>query len=156
MNLLHHIRRPLQKSCILLCLLLCTGLLSCSKSHIIHTQEKVSRDYTYIDFVRNPDPLSLRTSVGGEHIKAVKILGFEGDKYLVEFTNHSGTVRFQVAGEGILFKKTDPNRGTIFIRDIEAIAAIETWAHPSAEYTLSITPLKPLASKGFSLFFWQD
>lgn len=136
--------------------MVCLLFYSCTPSHILHTQERTSREYTYVDFIRNQDPFSMHAQVGGEQIKAVKILGFEGDKYLVEFTRHKGEVKFNIQGEGILFKKTSARSGTIFVRNLDAIATIDTWAHPSAEYTLSITPLKPKISRGFNLFFWQD
>lgn len=147
------------------CLLICgtvfslavgTTLFSCSQSHILHTQEQVSRDYTYVDFVRNQASFEMRGSVGGEHINSVKIIGFQGDKFLIEFTNVKGRVNFDVAGTGTEYKKNGRQSGTILIRDLEAIATIETSAHPSADYILRITPLKLQEEKKFSLFFWQD
>ena len=73
---------------------------ACSSSHILHTQKQVNRVYTYVDFARSSDPFEMKDSVGGDHISAVKILGFQGDKFLIEFTNVNGQVNYDIAGTG--------------------------------------------------------
>ncbi len=138
-------------------LLLVFFFFGCSQSHILHTQKRTSRDYTYVDFIRNPAPYEFTTLVGGEHVKALKILGFEGDKFLLEFDNKQGRVNFNIDSTGCEFKRLTPTSGSILIRDLDAIVTIETWAHPSAEYSLKITPLKYNGKKkGISLFFWKN
>ena len=139
-----------------LTLVLLTTISGCTPSHILHFKKDVSRDYTYINFTRNPDPFVVRTSVGGEHIKAIKILGFEGDKFLLEFFNHIGKVNFNFSDYDTEYRRINEFSGTILIRNIDSIVSIETSAHPYAEYTLKITPLCVKKQKGFNLFFWQD
>lgn len=130
---------------------------ACSPSHILHTRKQLGRDDTYVDFARNTDPFEISGFVEGEQIKAVKIIGFQGDKYLIEFTNQKGIVDFHITGTGAAYKKIDPFSGTIIVRDPDAIVSIETCARPAAEYTLRITPLKQAKEqKGFSLFFWNN
>ncbi|MBU1341472.1 MAG: hypothetical protein KKE44_04275 [Proteobacteria bacterium] len=119
-----------------------TLFLSCSPSHILNYKEDVSRDYTYIDFVRNPEPFKVTSEVGGEHIRYIKILGFEGDKFLVELTQIKGDVMFNLSGLGFDIKKCPANNiETALVRDMETIISIAVYAHPYGEYTLTITKL---------------
>ncbi len=136
-----------------LTLILLITISGCTPSHVLHFKEDVSRDYTYIDFVRNPDPFVVRTSVGGEHIKTIKILSFEGDKFILEFTNHQGEVMFNISDGDAEYKRMNEFSGTIIIRNLDSLVSIETSAHPYAEYTLTITPLNAKKQKSFNLFF---
>lgn len=124
-----------------LVLMLLPAVSGCSPSHILNRHTGLSRDYTYIDFERNNEPFTATESVGGKHIKHLKIIGFEGNKFLVEFMNIAGTVMFDVSGTGLDYRKITPLSGTIFIRDLDTIVSIETWAHPAAEYTITVTKL---------------
>lgn len=108
---------------------------------VLFQKQALSRDFTYLEFARERTPFKIETEVGGEHIKTIKIIGFEGNKFLVEFTGISGNLSYHIKGEGTEFVEISPYSGTIMIRDMEAIAGIETYAHPYAAYTLIITPL---------------
>ncbi len=146
-----------QRIILFLSLVLPIAILGCSPSHILHFKKEVSRDYTYVDFVRNDDPFQVTTSVGGEHIKTLKIIGFEGDKFLIEFNNKKGKVNFNIPNRDTVYKRINNYSGTILIHDLDAIVSIETSAHPYAEYSLKITPLALNKKRnGFNLFFWLD
>lgn len=116
-------------------------LFSCSPSHILHYKENVSRDYTYIDFARNPDPYEITSSVGGEHIRYIKILGFEGDKFIVTLMPHKGDIQLDISGTGFDTRECQTRMETIFVRDLEAIISLAIHANPYGEYTLNINKL---------------
>ncbi len=156
MNQTRNIFNILHKNSIFLILLLLITIAGCAPSHVLHVKNEVSRDYTYIDFVRNTDPFVVMTSVGGEHIKTIKIIGFEGDKFLLEFTNQKGDVIFNITDGGTDYKRINKFSGTIIVRNLDSLVSIETSAHPYADYTLKITPLSIQKQKTFSLFSWLD
>lgn len=116
-------------------------LFGCGTSQVLYQTAQVSRDYTYLEFQHDDDPFELTTEVGGEHIKVLRILGFEGHKFLIEFTQIKGDLFFNISGTGVDFKKISPYCGTIMIRDMDAMAQIEMSAHPHAAYTLRVTKL---------------
>ena len=116
-------------------------IFGCSPSHIMSYEEDVSRDYTYIDFARNTDPFTSESQVGGEHIKYIKILGFEGDKFLIEFIPFEGEPMYNLSGQGFDTKKSRDQMETVFVRDMETIISLSISAHPYGEYTVTITKL---------------
>ena len=113
----------------------------CSTSHVLYKKESLSRDITCIDFQRNAEPFEIKTQVGGEHTKLIEVIGFEGNKFLIEFYKIRGDVNFSVDGEGLHYQPLNDLSGTICIRAAEAVAAIKMWAHPDASYRLLITKL---------------
>jgi hypothetical protein len=118
-----------------------TLIFGCSPSHILRYEEDVSRDYTYIDFARNTGPFNIESQVGGEHIKYIKILGFEGDKFLINFKPLKGEPMYNLSGQGFDTKKCRTQMETVFVRDLETIISLALSAHPYGEYSLTITKL---------------
>lgn len=124
-----------------LAVLICFLFSGCSPSHILHYKEDVSRDYTYIDFSRNPSPFQVTSFVGGEHTRYIKILGFEGDKFIVELTPAQGNTMFSISGQGFDTRQIHDGMKTVLVRDVETIISIALSAHPDGEYTLNINKL---------------
>ncbi len=124
-------------------------------SHVIHYQEDVSRDFTYINFNHNPLPFTQQGEVGGEHIRFLNVLGFAGDKFTVAVTAIDGDVYDIVSGEGVevvVMESTDMESTAVerasktslyevTVIDREALFAVELSAHPYADYRLVITKL---------------
>lgn len=124
-------------------------------SHVIHYQEDVSRDFTYINFNHNPLPYIHEDVVGGEHIRFINVLGFAGDKFTVSVTAINGDVYDIVRGEGVevtvmastAIERTAAESASktslyeVTVIDREALFAVELSAHPYAEYRLVITKL---------------
>jgi hypothetical protein len=132
-------------------------------SHVIHYQEGVSRDFTYINFNHNPLPYIHEGEDGGEHIRFINVLGFAGDKFTVAVTAINGDVYDIISGEGVDVtvvestgiesatadsstinggkdtEKTSLYAVTVIYR--EALFAVELSAHPYAEYRLVIKKL---------------
>ena len=128
-------------------------------SHVIHYQEDVSRDFTYINFNHNPLPYIHEGVVGGEHIRFINVLGFAGDKFKVAVTaidgDVDGNLYDSISGDGVEVtvmasaviestvvesaSKTSLYEVTVIGR--EALFAVELSAHPYAEYRLVITKL---------------
>ncbi len=122
--------RCLASALFILSLCGCTG-------HLIHQRQETSRDYTYIDFSRNPSPYRFRGRVGGEHSTFVKVLGFKGDRFTVEL-QQDGDAGFIVYGEGVIIQ-----RGTaisdVIIEATDALLTVEISAYSYGDYVLTIT-----------------
>ena len=113
----------------------------CSRSHIRHVVEKVSRDYIYIDFIENENPFRVISEVGGEHMTFYKVLAFENDEFRVTLTTLDGMVFFSVAGTGVYIESLhDPTiqKKVVKIKSQEAVFSIELSAHPYGKYQLEI------------------
>ncbi|MGE4542785.1 MAG: hypothetical protein AB7D06_01625 [Pedobacter sp.] len=130
---------PVKRLCYLvLGAVLFTG---CAPSHVLHHDDDVSRDYTYITFLRNRSPYRLESQVGGEHISSVTVLGFEGDIYQVELDSRVGDVDCYICGEGIHVER-DPatiNKQTVTVLERDCLFSVELSAYPYGEYMLRIS-----------------
>ena len=116
----------------------------CSPSHVRQHIEKVSRDYTYIDFVKNENPFEVVSEVGGEHMTFYKVLAFEKDEFCVTLTMLDGTVFFGISGEGINIESLpdlNTQKKKVKIEAQEAIFTIDLSAHPYGKYQLQIEKL---------------
>ncbi|MCW8331722.1 hypothetical protein MD588_23255 [Photobacterium sp. SDRW27] len=122
-------------------------LVACAPSHVIRHTEALSRDYTYIDFSRNPKPFQHQDIVGGEHESLFKVLGFQGERFSVVLKSIDGEIMYFVDGDQILISNyfdsaEQKERG----EEVEIIGQdswfiISVYAHPYAEYLLTVTKL---------------
>ncbi len=108
----------------------CTG-------HLIHHWQETSRDYTYIDFARDPSPYRFRGQVGGEHSTFVKVLGFQGDRFTVEL-QQDGDAGFIVYGEGVVVRRTTEIT-QVMTEATDALFTVEISALSYGDYLLTIT-----------------
>lgn len=132
-----------------LMILLSTQCLAESKPHIRHHIEKVSRDYTYIDFLENKKPFEIISTVGGEHMTFYKVLAFEKDEFCVTLTTLDGVVFFGISGKGVHIESlptSNAKKKVVKVEALETIFTIDLSAHPYGEYQLQIEKLHP-ASK---------
>ncbi len=112
------------------------------RSHIIHRYEEVSRDYTYLEFYRNPQPCRLQGIIGGEHQTFINVLGFTGDRYSVSMVDKEDHPSFAVSGDGIKVSGTPENNEKIVeIEAMETFFSIAVYAHPYGEYQMTIKKL---------------
>jgi hypothetical protein len=109
----------------------CTG-------QLIHHWQETSRDYTYIDFSRNPSPYKFSGQVGGEHITYVKVLGFKGDHFTVAM-QQEGDAGFIVYGEGVTVRQ---RAGIAHVKTeaTDSLFTIQISALSYGDYVLTITP----------------
>ncbi len=108
----------------------CTG-------HLIHHWQETSRDYTYIDFSRNPSPYKFSGIVGGEHSTFVKVLGYHGDRFSVAM-QQEGDASFNVYGEGVTLRRTGEIT-QVMTEATDALFTIEISAMTYGDYRLTIT-----------------
>ena len=113
------------------------ALCGCS-GHLIHHWQETSRDYTYIDFSRNPSPYKFSGRVGGEHTTYLKVLGFKGDHFTIEM-QQVGDAGFSVHGEGATVYKKDKITHVIS-EATDALITVEISALSYGDYVLTITP----------------
>ncbi|WP_319583167.1 hypothetical protein [uncultured Pseudodesulfovibrio sp.] len=128
-------------------LLLTTLLLSlavlagCAQSQVRYRQERVSRDYTYIDFTQDTRPLTFVSEVGGEHMSYYKVLAFEGDRFRVTVTDLEGKTSSVITGDGVEIREGTSMNGfqrIVEVQELETLFSIELDAHPYARYRLGI------------------
>ena len=108
----------------------CTG-------HLIHHWEETSRDYTYIDFSRNPSPYRFSGIVGGEHSTFVKVLGYHGDRFTVAM-QQEGDASFNVYGEGVTLRQKGEITQVMTVAT-DALFTVEISAMTYGNYRLTIT-----------------
>ncbi|WP_375748667.1 hypothetical protein [Vibrio sp. HN007] len=76
--------------------------------------------------------------VGGEHENHYQILGFYGDKFLVNFESDDSDFSYGINGDGFEFVKTPEGDLITIIYDTTWVDVF-TWSYPStSEYTLKI------------------
>lgn len=116
-------------------------LAGCAPSHVFHTAEDVSRDFTYITFSQNSAPFQHASQVGGEHMSFIKVLGFEGEIYVVELTCKEGRCDYHISGDGVLIEKdpAGPDSRTVTVLARDALFSVAVSAHPYGDYALKIT-----------------
>lgn len=119
-------------------------LAGCAPQHILHYREAVSRDYTTITFSENSSPFRHKSQVGGEHMSFVKVLGFEGDVFIVELTSAEGDVGCHITGEDIRVERdlSGGNKQTVTVLSGEVLFSVAVSAHPYGEYVLQISKLR--------------
>ncbi|OEU61455.1 MAG: hypothetical protein BA870_09030 [Desulfuromonadales bacterium C00003094] len=116
--------------------LLTFTLCGCTR-HLIHHWQETSRDYTYIDFSRNPSPYKFSGQVGGEHTTYLKVLGFKGDHFTIAM-QQEGDAGFTVYGEGLVTRRTAMIHDVI-IEGTDALLTIEISAYSYGDYVLTIS-----------------
>lgn len=110
--------------------------------HIMHRAEKVSRDYTYLEFYRNTGPCRFKGIIGGEHQTFINVVGFSGDRYSVSLIEKKNEPSFSISGDGI--KVSRQKRENEIIVEIEAMQtffSISPSAYPYGEYQITIKKL---------------
>lgn len=131
----------MKQSVLFLLILLISG---CS-GHILTKRDALSRDYTYISFLKTREPFIKKAEVGGEQLSITKLLAFEGDRFRISAKAKNGTIKMYVDGEGIVVEEEQDggNQKIIRIEDVpDCLVQIEISAYPEpANYILMITPL---------------
>lgn len=117
-------------------ILLLVSLCGCT-GHLIHHWQETSRDYSYIDFSRNPSPYRFKSQVGGEHSTFVKVLGFQGDRFTVEL-QQNGDAGFIVYGEGVVVRRM-AEITQVMTEATDALFTVEISAVSYGDYLLTIT-----------------
>ncbi|WP_321492066.1 hypothetical protein [uncultured Desulfobacter sp.] len=113
----------------------------CSKSHILFQREGISRTWIYIDFTKNETPYENQSIVGGEHMTFYKVLGFEGDEFVVTVETIEGNVMWGVMGDQVNIepvRESNTEKKYVTVVDTEAIFTIDFSAHPFGQYKLTI------------------
>ncbi|MBW8189610.1 hypothetical protein K0504_01065 [Neiella marina] len=76
---------------------------------ILHQQQSVSRDFTYLSFHDdgndNAGPYVRADIVGGEHMSYVYVAGFAGQAYRIEFKSLDGDASAVVHGAGVRIER---------------------------------------------------
>ncbi|WP_019614203.1 hypothetical protein [Psychromonas ossibalaenae] len=112
------------------------------RSHIIHRYEEVSRDYTYLEFYRNPQPCRLQGIIGGEHQTFINVIGFTGDRYSVSLIEKEDHPSFSISGDGIRVSAApESNEKIVEIEVMETFFSIAVYAYPYGEYQMTIKKL---------------
>lgn len=123
---------------------MCTQLLfvGCAR-HVIRTHERVSRDTTWIQFAKAETPFVVKGMVGGEHIRRYRLLGFEGERYLIMGTGDDLYMSIDPGNSARLHTTLDEDTFIVEILDLDALISIELSAHPVSEYRLEIEKIWP-------------
>lgn len=108
----------------------------CSNRHIIHQQVALSRDFTYVEFSRDTTPYIHRGQVGGEHSSYIKVLGFEGDCFIVAM-QQKGDAGFTVFSEGGRVER-DKSHYKVTVIAPSDLFTIEISALSYGDYVLTI------------------
>ncbi len=119
-------------------------LCACSPSQIRYQQQRVSRDYTYLEFMENVQPLTLVAEVGGEHMSFYKVLAFQGDKFKVRISALDGKPFAGISGEGIHTQESLDGSSwlcVVEVKALETLFTIDLSAHPFSRYQLRIEKL---------------
>jgi len=116
--------------------------------HVISKRVEMSRDHTYITFVKTQKPYVFEGEVGGEQLSLTKLLAFANERYRIDVSPKSENLNLYASGQGISVEESG-ERGltkTVTIDDSpETIVEIVLSAHPdSATYTLTVTKLGPI------------
>ena len=122
-------------------LVCCLALAGCSKSHILHTRQAEGGSVLYIDFERNPDPFQLETAGEKDDIQTIKILGFEGDKFLIDVAREKGEVMMRISGDGIDSRHCRTGEYAVMVREGDCLFSVILLTGPGSEYSLRITKL---------------
>ena len=129
-------------SLLMLCCL--SAVAGCAPSQLRYRQEMTSRDYNYIDFIRNSEPLTFVSEVGGEHMTFYKVLAFQGDTFRITVVDLEGRTAPAISGEGIEVRKGSDSsvfQRIVEVQDPDALFYIELDAHPFGRYRLEIEKL---------------
>ncbi|VFQ47199.1 hypothetical protein [Desulfoluna butyratoxydans] len=107
-------------------------------SHVIHTHESVSRDTTWIRVEEAKKPFVVSDIVGGEHITRYRILGFEGERYLITGRGEGLYMSVDPGTSARLIPTRDDDTCIVEVLSLDALITIELSAHPVSDYTLEI------------------
>ncbi|MGE4423989.1 MAG: hypothetical protein AB7D39_16950 [Pseudodesulfovibrio sp.] len=116
----------------------------CAPDRVRYRQERVSRDYNYIDFTQNTQPLTIVAEVGGEHMSFYKVLAFEGDRFRITVADLEGKTSAVVTGDGIEIREgADAGvfQRVVEVESLETLFSVELDAHPYGRYRLKIEKL---------------
>lgn len=116
-------------------------LMGCSPSHVLYQIQDGKQFFTYVDFQRNHKTYELSDTVNPELLKTLKILGFEGDKYLIELSPQKDTLSFQVTGSGFDLRQCTDHMHTVLVRARESLFAVTVKGPSGTGYHLKITRL---------------
>ncbi|SCY66160.1 hypothetical protein [Desulfoluna spongiiphila] len=111
-------------------------------NHVIHTHEGVSRDTTWIRVEEAKTPFVVSDIVGGEHITRYRILGFEGERYLITGSGENLYMSVDPGPSARLTSTPDDDTCLVEVLSMDALISIELSAHPVSEYTLEIHRVK--------------
>ncbi len=128
---------PLRQTIRSLAYFLLIAILCGCTGHLIHHWEETSRDYTYIDFSRDPSPYKFSGIVGGEHSTFVKVLGYHGDRFTVAM-QQEGNATFNVYGEGVTLRRTGEITQVTTVAT-DDLFTVEISAMTYGDYLLTIT-----------------
>lgn len=110
--------------------------------HIMHRAEKVSRDYTYLEFYRNTGPCRFQGVIGGEHQTFINVIGFSGDRYSVSLIDKKNETSFSISGDEIkVSRQKSENEQIIEIEAMQTFFSISPSAYPYGEYQITIKKL---------------
>ena len=105
-------------------------------AQVIHRFEKVSRDFTYVAFSRDASPYIHKGKVGGEHSTFIRVLGFEGDVFLVKMKK-TGDAGYAVYGEGVQIERQGLWK-RVCVKSESALFTVDISAMTYGEYRLLI------------------
>ncbi len=120
-----------------------SGLLffSCSPSHVLSQIEHENQVFTYIDFQRNHKVYEISDSTETGLEKTIKILGFAGDKFLIEITPDKERVSMKIMGRGFDIRRCTDHVHTVLVRDPDSLFSISVSGETGIKYDLKITCL---------------
>lgn len=109
----------------------------CADTQILRHIEALSRDYYYINIDDVNIPFIAQDIVGGEHEKVYHILGFRNETFVIVLQNIAAEAGYVLRGEGFNINRR-PKGDLVTITDNHAWISIGVWAHPYAEYKLTV------------------
>ena len=107
-------------------------------NHVIHTHESVSRDTTWVRVEEPNKPFVVSDIVGGEHITRYRILGFEGERYLITGRGEDLYMSVDPGTSARLTPTQDDDTCIVEVLSLDALITIALSAHPVSDYTLEI------------------
>ncbi|WP_300675136.1 hypothetical protein [Desulfoluna sp.] len=111
-------------------------------THVIHTHEGVSRDTTWLQVTEEKAPFVVSDIVGGEYIRRYRLLGFQGEQYLIIGRGEDLYMDIDPGTSARLIPTLDDDTFILEVLGMDALISIEVSAHPVSEYTLEITRLR--------------
>ncbi len=113
-------------------------------NHLLVTKPELSRENTYISFVKNTKPYQVTAEIGGESIHHTKVIAFSGERYLVEVTPGHEDLDLYIDGVGIEVDTSDGFKRVVRVSASETFIDISLTAHPnSQQFTLQVSQLNP-------------
>lgn len=116
-------------------------LWGCSPSHVLYQTLGEKEAFTYLDFQRNHKTYEISDSIDSSLVKTIKVLGFAGDKYLIELSPEIDELSFEVAGSGFDIRLCTDHMNTVLIRERESLFSITVNGPSGTDYDLKITRL---------------